>query len=135
MAKYLWLRATQEPFDDGLDGKNRIIFCFNIMVRKGYSRTFVEEIVKKLADDGVGTAGVNILWSSKVEIPAGNGPFLHIRETGGTGADHTHNETTRPAYQQPGAQIKVYASTNALAKGMIWAAYESLVGVNKTLVP
>ena len=51
---------------------------------------FLDEIKDRLVAQGVGTYGSNIFLGSKAVIPTGDGPYLSIIETGGTGAIRTH---------------------------------------------
>lgn len=118
----------QEPFDVGLDETARAQCSFNILAVKRSSGTFVQELVAILVAAGVGVEGVNIFATAKATIPAGPGPFLSIRPTGGTAPEGTHNDGPG-AYRRPGAHILVRASTWAAAETMARAAYDALIQV------
>lgn len=132
-----WYRKVyciQTPFDMGLDDAQRLRVGFNILADKVSSDTFTEEIVALLVAAGVGTEGVNIFVGSKVSIPNGAGPYLHIVETAGREPDDTHNSLTVPAYERPGAQIVVRALTRPPARTMANAAYRALNPIINTSV-
>ena len=128
MARYLEIVPVGEIIDEGLV-KGRIRLRFNIRVEKTHSNTFLQELIKRLVDTGVGTSA-NIFESSRAEIPEGAGPFLTIRQSGGLEPNRIHNAVTGTvAYQRPSAQVTVIASSYPSANTMICAAYSALVGV------
>lgn len=88
---------------------------------------FLDEIRVRLEGAGVGTLGVNIFQTSKNPVPAGDGPYLSLIETGGSGASETHDDT---ATENPTAQISCRASTAVSARNMLKAAYDALGGAN-----
>ena len=95
---------------------------------------FAEDIVYLEEAAGVGTFGATIFATSKSVIPKGDGPFLSIRETGGTSPLRTQNSVAVPAYQRPSAQLVARASKPVDAKSMARAAYNALVGVRNRMV-
>ena len=88
---------------------------------------FLDEIAARLVTQGVGTLGTNIFASSKAVIPVGNGPYLTLIETGGSGSAKTQNDT---ATERPTAQLSCRASTVSAARTMLKAAYDALGGAN-----
>ena len=88
---------------------------------------FLDEIAAKLVAKGVGVSGTSIFVSSKAVIPTGNGPYLVLIETGGSGPARTQNDT---ATQRPTAQISVRAVAYPTARTMLKAAYDALGGAN-----
>lgn len=88
---------------------------------------FPYEIKDRLVAQGVGVYGTNIFIGTLALIPAGDGPYLSIIETGGTGAARTHNGSST---ERPGAQILVRAKTMPLARVMLQAAYDALGGAD-----
>ena len=133
MSFYQKITMMQEPFDGGLDEKQRSKIIFNILATKTPSDTFLEEIANKLETAGVGTRNTSIFVSSSAVIPPGSGPYLSITETGGTGPLRIHNSAS-PAQQRPGAQIVARAGDYSTARTMARAAYDALVVVvNQTL--
>lgn len=101
---------------------------------------FTDEMAARLEAMGVGTRGKDIFVSSQAKIPAGDGPYLTLTETGGVapggfrgGGGRIHNEAGVHV-QSPGAQIAVRASTYEAARAMARAAYLALDGIwNTTL--
>lgn len=93
----------------------------------------LEEVANKLVADGVGVLGTTIFMGSAAVMPAGDGPYITLLETGGVQGGFTQNQDG-VSTQHPTVQIvargKNYPSTRAKAK----AAYDSLDGTwNETL--
>ena len=105
-----------DPIDLGLDASARAQFGVNIRATKVPSDTFDEEIEEVLIDAGIDPD--TIFVSSKSVVPTGDGPYLSILLTGGTGI-RTHNIRTRFAYVQATAQL--------VARGMVAEEAEALV--------
>lgn len=86
---------------------------------------FLDEIAARLVAQGVGTIGSNIFLGSKAVIPAGDGPYLSLIETGGSGPARTHNgePVTRPT-----AQVLCRAKSYTVARGKLKDAYNALGG-------
>lgn len=143
MTYYTYIKPTQQPFDAGMDSSNRRQFAFNVIAHKESSVTLLEELAKILQSAGVGSihasgnpAANAILTTSGATLGTGDGPYLVIVETPGLGPDHTQNETSPPAYAQPGAQIMVTAKLYSAARAMAFAAYNAFCAVtNATVVP
>lgn len=94
---------------------------------------FLMELAQRLADTEVGTIGVNLFLSSKAQIPAGDGPFISLIETGGTAPERTQNTISPPAYQRPRAQVVVRAKTYPVAEATARLAYDALTLRNTEL--
>ena len=92
---------------------------------------FLDEIAARLAAAGVGVPGMDIFMSSSAKLPAGPGPYMTLKDTGGTGPTRIHNQA-HAATQRPTAQITVRASTYTTARSMAQAAYAVLDGVFNT---
>lgn len=136
MAWYRELEPQQEPFDGGVDDLGRARVVFNIRAVKEPSATFLQELVKLLVDEGVGTFNTNIFASSASQMPAGDGPFLTLYSTGGMTPERTHNSVSRPAYVRPSAQVVVRARSYVTALTMAQAAYDAFVGIrNRNVTP
>lgn len=86
---------------------------------------FLDEIASYLAAQGVGTVGADIIKGSKGVVPTGDGPYLSLIETGGTGSMRTHNGTP---VQQPTAQILARAKQYNIARTKLKAAFDALGG-------
>lgn len=86
---------------------------------------FLEEIAARLVAQGVGILGTDIFLGSKAVIPPGAGPYISIKETGGTGSRRTHNGT---AVAQPSAQILARATSYSVARAKLKLAFDALGG-------
>lgn len=131
---YREINPIQEPFDFGVDDKQRVRLAFNIATIKNPSDTFAEEIVKLLTNASVGTSASSIFVGSSASVPPGDGPYCNITETGGTSPLRTQNEVATPAFVRPSAQLVFRAKTYAAARTMARAAYAALVGVRNTTI-
>ena len=88
---------------------------------------FIDDIITLLSASGVGVSGETLFWTSGAELPAGDGPFLNLQETGGTAPIIMHNSDTVPAYQRPSAQLVARGGDADSARLMIKNAYTALV--------
>ena len=131
MTWYLHILAVQEPFDLGLDGNGKAQSVFNITTRKRPSDTFVDEIAKRLEDQGVGSINVDIFATSQGDIPTDEGTYLSIAVTAGATSQDIHNEQA-PAYPEPSAQIVARAVDYEVAEAKAFLAYHALAGVRNT---
>jgi|SRR5579864_8535052 len=97
---------------------------------------WLEEIVNVLENASVGVAGATIFAGSRAIIPAGAGPFLSVRETGGTKPLKTQETTgSHVAYQEPGAQVVVRGADEVFTRAMTVNAYNALLAVrNQTIL-
>jgi hypothetical protein len=100
---------------------------FNVIAEKSPSATLIEELVALLVAAGLGTFGTTIFGSSQASIPAGDGPYITIVETGGPAPRSTHNVVN--AYEQTTAQITTRAATYAAARSRARTAYGVLAAV------
>jgi len=100
------------------------------------------DIIARLVAQGVGESGVSLFASSKSTIPTGTGPYLHVKETGGTGPEFIHN-TAMPATYRPAIQIvaragddsdRVIAGAYDAAEDMARKAYDALVTVGNEVI-
>lgn len=92
------------------------------------------DLVTILVNGGYGIYNTNIGLSQKWSIPAGNGPFTTIIETGGTGAVRTQNSAPQAAYRRPGAQITVRSISSTIAKSKAEFAYVLFAAVKNQYV-
>jgi len=131
MTWYIEILATQEPFDLGLDGNGKAMAAFNITTQKSPSDTFVDEIAKRLEDQGVGSINVDIFATSQGDIPADEGTYLSIAVTQGFFSLDIHNEQA-PSNPRPAAQIIARAVDYEVAEAKAFLAYHALAGVRNT---
>lgn len=94
---------------------------------------FLDEVAARLVDQGVGVLGTDIFLTSRAVLPTGEGPYLTVTETGGSGPTRTQNQAGA-ATQRPTAQVMVRAKTYPVARTMAAAAYTALDGVFNTLL-
>jgi len=137
MTWFLNLQPLQEPFDLGSpDEAGRAQWSCNFLATKRPSPSFILEVIAVLVAAGVGIdsgPNANIFGSSMATIPAGDGPFLSIRATGGTGPLGTHDGGPG-AYRRPGVHVLARAATAAAAEAMAQSAFEALVAVRNQAV-
>lgn len=93
----------------------------------------LNEISARLVAQGVGVVGSNIFMGSKSNIPTGNGPYLSLTETGGSGPTRVHNKASANTLR-PTVQVAVRALNYVDARTMIKAAYDALDGVFNTMI-
>lgn len=94
---------------------------------------FLDELKDYLVAQGVGTFGSNLFLGSGALIPQGDGPYISITETGGTGPTRIHNQSAANT-QRPTAQICVRAKSYAVARAKAKVVYLALDGVFNTVV-
>ena len=92
---------------------------------------FLDEIAAQLVAQSVGVLGTNIFLGSRAKIPSDDGPYLSLRETGGSAPTRIHNKATANT-QRPTAQIAVRAKKYNIARAMAAAAYLALDGIYNT---
>lgn len=86
---------------------------------------FIEEIANRLVSQGVGIVGTNIFLGTQAQIPTGNGPYISLIETGGTGGARTQNDT---ALERPTLNILTRGKIPSAVRAMSRAAYAALGG-------
>ena len=96
---------------------------------------FLDDIKDRLVAAGVGVYGTNIFLGSGAVIPPApaTGPFLHIREYGGSAPTRVHNESGAHT-QRPTAQIVGIGASYQTTRAMVRAAYVALDGVFNTTI-
>lgn len=92
---------------------------------------FLDEIAARLVAQGVGVIGSSIFLGSKAVIPAGDGPYISLTESGGSGPTRIHNKAGANT-QRPTAQIAVRARSYLVARSKAKEAYLALDGVWNT---
>lgn len=86
---------------------------------------FLDEIAARLVAQGVGAVGASIFKGSKADIPTGDGPYISLTESGGSGSLRTHNGTP---VAQPTAQILCRAKSYLVARLKIKDAFAAFGG-------
>jgi hypothetical protein len=85
---------------------------------------FIEEIANRLVAQNVGLVGSTIFLGSQAQIPTGNGPYISLIETGGSGAARMHNS----ALERPTLQVLTRGKSPSAVRSMSKAAYIALGG-------
>jgi hypothetical protein len=125
---YRDIQPLQEPFDEGaLDDAGRVVCTFNVLVTKRGSADVIGEIVSVLQTAGVGLL-YRELFTPGTPVPCGDGPYLVLRLTGGSGPLGTHNDGVG-AYRRPSLKVTALAKTWAAAETLAQAAYTALIAV------
>lgn len=91
----------------------------------------LDEIAARLVAQSVGVIGSSIILGSRGFIPAGDGPFLTLLETGGSAPTRVHNAPGAHT-QRPTVQVVVRAKNYVVARTMSKNAYNALDGVFNT---
>jgi hypothetical protein len=86
----------------------------------------LDEIKARLVAQAV-LPDASILKTGRAVIPPGDGPYISLVETGGTGAARTQNDT---ATERPSVSITSRAKTAQAARAALKAAYDALGGAN-----
>ena len=94
---------------------------------------FADEIIALLEAKGIGVFGTNMFVGSKAIIPVGDGPFLVVVETGGTGATRVQNQKGAKT-RRPTAQVSVRGASGPTSRVMAEEAYQALDGVTNELI-
>lgn len=132
MSRYLSILSVSSPIDIGIDENNRVMFSLNFEVTvSGPSVDLEQEIVQILENAGLATSGTDTFIGSAAVLPTGNGPYLNIRNTGGTSPLTTHNGDI---YERQSVHIVVRASTYTAARTRTNAVWRELDGTYNTTV-
>ena len=91
----------------------------------------LDELAARLVAQSVGVKGSSIFLGSKAVIPDGDGPYLTLIETGGSGPTRVQNYTSAHT-QRPTVQVAVRARSYLVARTMAKNAYDALDGVFNT---
>lgn len=85
---------------------------------------FLEEMAWLMEAAGVAASSDDVFLTEKDEVPLGPGPWLSVRETGGTGAER-RQEQDGAAYQRPAGQFLATAEDYQAARALAAAAYDA----------
>lgn len=94
---------------------------------------FLDDIAARLVAQGVGVLSSNIFYGSRADIPGGNGPYITLIETGGSGPTRIHNDPGAHT-QRPTAQVGVRAMSYSVARAKSREAYLALDGIYNTIL-
>jgi hypothetical protein len=129
---YVQILAVQRPFAFNVDENDRTMFSVNFEGLAGAPvAEWEEELVKILTDAGLATPNVDTFIGATKEAPAGNGPYTHVLDTGGSSPEETHDGS---AYERLSAQIVVRAKDYDAARTRAHAIWRALDGLRNTTV-
>ena len=93
MSKFMEILAIQPPIDIGVDPSNRAMFSTNYRAGIANNTGLIEkEIIQYLQSRGLAVLGASAFYGSKAVIPAGAGPYILIKLTGGFSPEFTHDD-------------------------------------------
>jgi hypothetical protein len=125
VTRYVEILALQRPFPYDVDGLRRTLFSCNYTALAAAPVTsWADEVVRLIELAGLGTYGSDIFIGPSLDAPAGDGPYVHVVDTGGIPPNETHNGDK---YERLSVQIIVRAAdalageTRAVA---IWRALD-----------
>jgi hypothetical protein len=123
---YLEVLAVQRPFFIGTDDAGRAMLSVNfIATARQPVAQFEEEIGRIIFDAGLGTFGTNMFVGPSSSVPSGEGPFVHIIDSGGTSPLETHNGDK---YERLSCQVVVRANNRKTARTRALAIWRALDG-------
>ena len=126
MTRYLEILGPR-PFENGVDDNNRIQFSMNFeAMAAGPVGQWAYDLQKILDDAGLSTItqpGRDTLIGPSATLPAGDGPYIRINETGGPPSEETHNGSE---YEMPAAQITVSAKSRTVVETRALAVWRAI---------
>lgn len=128
--RYIEILSVQHPFPINTDTYNRPMFSFNLdALAESPVTDWEEDVVSILHSAGLATLGTDTYVGPLAVIPAGDGPYINVVDTGGSSPVETHNGVK---YERLSAQIVVravsYTSARTRAQS-IWQALDGLRGI------
>lgn len=133
MSFYLHILALSQPTDIGLDDNKRTMFSFNVEAKaRGLVAVIENDILKLITDASLGVFGTDAFIGSASLTPDGDGPFVHIINTGGGSPNETHN---LDIYPNLSCQILVRSLDYTAARARAYAIWAEVHGKrNVTIV-
>jgi hypothetical protein len=132
MSYYEEILAVQPPFDIGPDNVKRPTFSVNFDCRvTGYTGKLEQEICSYIAVNNLGQlppVGTTLWYGRSAPIPTGDGPIIHLFNTGGSSTDETHDD--RDTFNLS-FQIVVRALKYDDARQRVWAIWRLLDGLRE----
>lgn len=132
MSRYLEITAVQRPFAFDVDENDRTLYSVNFTARAAAPvNEFEEEVLKRLNSLGLATGGVDTFIGRSPVIPAGDGPYISIIDTGGSFTDRAHGGE---AYESLSMQIVIRALDSEVGRTRALAIWRALDGVYNTAI-
>lgn len=123
---YLSSVAVQSPISIGVDAKGRNIFSINFRCQSsGLPTAFEDDIMRVLATANLVVSGATGFIGPSSTIPEGDGPFILLRDTGGSAPIQSHNDDI---YANLSVQITVYAKSYTIGRTRANAIWNVLKG-------
>lgn len=126
MSRYLEILAVQRPFHFDTDGAERNMFSCNFTARAAADVTDWErELGRLISDAGLGTENTDLFYGATKNLPAGDGPYVQVLDSGGQGPDETHSGAKT---ERLSVQIIVRAKSYTAARSRALAIWRELDG-------
>lgn len=123
---YLYSEAIQSPISIGVDIKGRNMFSLNFRCQSnGLPSTFEDDVLSRLISAGLVTSGTTAFIGPNATLPDGAGPFILLRDTGGSAPFETHN---MDVYANLSLQIVVYAANYVSGRSLANRIWTTLNG-------
>jgi hypothetical protein len=129
ITRFNWILARHRPYPFDTDDSNRTMVTGNYEAQ-GYrtddaslSPIWEQSIAALISTAGLGSLGTAVFIGPAATIPAGNGPFISIINTGGPAPRETHNGDF---HDRLSCQILVRASTHSAAYDRALAIYRAI---------
>lgn len=130
VTRYIEILANHAPIDFNEDEQGRVMWSINIRSRAQSPVTNWEgELASHLNSLGYGTLGTDMFIGRRAVIPEGDGPFVHISNTGGLPAEETHDGGR---IERMTAQITVIALSYTVGHTRALAIFRTLDGLRET---
>lgn len=134
MSRYLSITSAAPPADAGLDDLKRMQFAVNFeAIADAPVNQWEEELIKVLSTAGLATSGTDAFIGPAVELPVGNGPYITVRNSGGSAPIQAHGPNGS-RYERLSAQIVVRAKSYTVARTRALAVWRALHGVRNQTV-
>lgn len=132
MTQYLGILANQRPFPIGRDEQDREMFSCNYTARAiANVADWEKEVGKVISTASLGTLGTDMWIGPSVNIPAGDGPYIQIIDTGGIAPDEPHSGEIQ---ERMSVQIVVRATSFATGRSRALAIWRELHGQRNVTV-
>jgi minor capsid protein len=122
---YTYSEAVQNPIAVGVDIKGRKMFSFNFRCQSlGLPTDLEDDMLAILSSAGLVIPNVTA-FGSNATLPDEDGPFILLRDTGGSAPFETHN---MDVYANLSLQIVVYAANYVAGRSLANRIWTTLNG-------
>lgn len=95
---------------------------------------FLDDLLSVLATAGVGTINQDLFQTSRHAVPDGDGPYLMLKELGGSSPLNTHNRLDLPAWVNQGCAVIVRGKVPSTTRAMLLDARAALYPIRNTTI-